>query len=1755
MANLRRTFVQGRMESDLDERLIEDGLYTHALNVVILDSEGSNSTAVENSLSNVKLTNLPLGPNPITLLSYSNEITEKIYWGVKSDTGCYLIEYDPQNDVAVIVLEDTRPIPNRVLDWREDFLITGVDMMVSEDFTKSLMLITDDNIPPLCINIERAKTYAPNGFEKEDIYLIKKPPRFAPKIQPTYVEGTSNYIEEKFLSFSYAYKYLDGEYSALSSYANYVFYPYPFKLDYEVLDNMGMLNSYNAVRITVNTGDKRVTDIQVVFKATHSNNLYIIETFNKENEGWGDNENRSFVFSNNKIYTVLPETEIYRPYDNVPHKAKALVVIGNLIVMGNYLEGFNLTDIKGNQTKLSYILSIISTNLEGISLLFNIGTSGAISNNLFDINFTGTSLIEGSKITLFISLKNSQSPDPRFYNNNFSFILNKAYADASALAQDPDFIFFIEKYITNIFIANYTINPINNSKFESNTTFLIDSFTATHIVIKSPELVFRIDDTPADTSDNPANTHLETINWGFERDSNVLFYEKGSTASIKTNRSLEVGFIYLDPYNRATTVQTQLNNTIFLPHDLAQSRNRLKIAIDAGSNPPATADRYKIVIKSPKLEYQTIYATTFYADGLFRWIKLENDNKDKVAVGDILIFKSDSLGFVPSLIKVKVLEIKDQPKEFIEGNVDTNGDQIKELSGLFMKIKIPAGINMDYVENSFIERTGQNQSKGDNFNMLIGPFTDDVAGVLTDIPILQGTRIDIYLHNVKFGSSGGEHTFERTFFSTADYDNFHDWYEAEVSGTGDFNDSRNGVKKFTGYGPYWDNKWYLEIWNELNGNGQHKSYMDGYVKIYASNGLIILETDEKKTIAQEIYFETEQTFEIINGFHQGNLQNQTDVLPAVIELDFFNCFAQGNGAESYIIKDAFNKNSLNIDLRPSGVQIEKFKAIRRYADLTYSDVFVESGSINGLNVFNTATLNYKELDKQNGSIQKLLSRDNDIVVLKERKAAKVMFRKDILYNADGTSNIVDSSKTLGSEVTYLGSNGVGKHPEGVAVNDFQIYYPNPEQGVITRLSIDGTTPIVTGMKSFFKTLFQTQSNAKMLGCYDPHKNHYVFAIGEEPEKVLQLTCGNTITKENQVGVFKYNFKINDLSGDIILNYNITSGHATIEALFDATNHVVSNVTGLGNITIPRTSLVENIVEVTVTQVGTEILSYQISNVCPVGSQLKIVSIIVNDTGDISKNIVTQFKWGSSPFYNSEDIFTAFPVSKFVTETGTEGVGKFPLNNTVFTMQSIKNALTTGEFKLTECNRMGYLVSNSVYTVADLTAILNSATFLTISGDAQTKGGSFLFNRSGTDEILYLIWDYSDRSPVLTEDFASLFAGGSVTVDVMLNDIIVPADLVIVVPTIISVSIFANPLHGTAIVNLDNTITYTHDGSANLQDTIVYEVSNGLCSSISQIHLSISVLQVVANDDIGIAINTGTGGTAYVNVLQNDTLGGVPINPSDVIVEFISSSDAGITLVGNDVIVAAGVPIGDQTLTYRVSQVGNLSNFDTAVVSVTIVPDDVIVFDADYAVFTYKFNDGRDLDTRSRVVTPNIGQDTNNEYVGWSRLYGFPNNVISGDNITNIENNYIESAGDNTGLAPAFESVVINIKKIKEDFPLENIITIDLRGFWYAVTGVLAVNLKGVFYKGGTIIKHGASEPIPTDRFTFSNPTAIDSIEFVSPDSLVVNNNPAASGGGTVPGSSPPEMYAYSGLRIATFSYDRSTASGSFNMNDTTTPKV
>lgn len=118
-----------------------------------------------------------------------------------------------------------------------------------------------------------------------------------------------------------------------------------------------------------------------------------------------------------------------------------------------------------------------------------------------------------------------------------------------------------------------------------------------------------------------------------------------------------------------------------------------------------------------------------------------------------------------------------------------------------------------------------------------------------------------------------------------------------------------------------------------------------------------------------------------------------------------------------------------------------------------------------------------------------------------------------------------------------------------------------------------------------------------------------------------------------------------------------------------------------------------------------------------------------------------------------------------------------------------------------------------------------------------------------------------------------------------------------------------------------------------------------------------------------------------------------------------------------------------------------------------------IFNADYIVVTYAFTDGSDLDTRTRISNPDIGQNELSTYIGWNRSNEFP---------FESETPILKWAGDNTGTG--FESVLIDLIQLKTQFPQfsGSTITIDMNAMWYGSLGINPVIMNVMMYKGGTM---------------------------------------------------------------------------------------
>ncbi len=208
-----------------------------------------------------------------------------------------------------------------------------------------------------------------------------------------------------------------------------------------------------------------------------------------------------------------------------------------------------------------------------------------------------------------------------------------------------------------------------------------------------------------------------------------------------------------------------------------------------------------------------------------------------------------------------------------------------------------------------------------------------------------------------------------------------------------------------------------------------------------------------------------------------------------VQLDWSNCFAFGNGVESNRIKDDFNAPIMDKGPKVSSTFSGTYKQEHLKTGLIYSGIFVTKDGINNSNQFIQAEKITKQLNPEYGSIQKLFTRNTNMVTFCEDKTLKVLVDKNALFNADGNPQLLSTDSVLGQVIPFAGDFGISKNPESFANYGYRVYYTDRKKGAVLRLSGDGITNIAEkGMLNYFKTSMRDAET--LLGSYDETKDVY-----------------------------------------------------------------------------------------------------------------------------------------------------------------------------------------------------------------------------------------------------------------------------------------------------------------------------------------------------------------------------------------------------------------------------------------------------------------------------------------------------------------------------------------------------------------------------------------------------------------------------------------------------------------------------------------
>tara|TARA_R110001592_G_scaffold247346_3_gene509422 strand:+ start:263 stop:6454 length:6192 start_codon:yes stop_codon:yes gene_type:complete len=246
--------------------------------------------------------------------------------------------------------------------------------------------------------------------------------------------------------------------------------------------------------------------------------------------------------------------------------------------------------------------------------------------------------------------------------------------------------------------------------------------------------------------------------------------------------------------------------------------------------------------------------------------------------------------------------------------------------------------------------------------------------------------------------------------------------------------------------------------------------------VLTSSNPAIFETLPKQENGLDIYYAASEWFKIQD-------HGSEHILP------FYNCYSFGNGVESNRINDDFNTKVLDIDPIASTTIKAQYLEDRRQSGLIFSGIYNSNSDVNDLNQFISAENITKDLNPTYGSIQKLYTRNSDLIALCEEKVIKILANKDALFNANGNSNLLSKNLVLGQSIPFAGEFGISTNPKSFATENYRVYFTDKQKGAVLRLSMDGISVISDyGMTDWFKD--ELKKATDVTASYDRNKNEY-----------------------------------------------------------------------------------------------------------------------------------------------------------------------------------------------------------------------------------------------------------------------------------------------------------------------------------------------------------------------------------------------------------------------------------------------------------------------------------------------------------------------------------------------------------------------------------------------------------------------------------------------------------------------------------------
>jgi len=357
--------------SDKDERLLDEGAMTDALNVSITENGSQTEGVIKAVKGTIAATakdaasQIENGEGLTVIGSVSDHSDGIIYFFCADDDGDgtgpdSIYKYTTSNDEYELVyshatfLNFSRNNPVKADIIKRDFNDTGSNQTV--------IYFNDGVNPPRKINVERAIAgdYAQLGSANLNFALnsIKAAPNMAPSIGfETDANVELNNFTDNVYQFATQVVYNDGEESAISPYSKISFSK---SVAYQGITNSaGLINDDNVCvirpNISINQGSNDfigdVAKIRILAKAGNDGAFFVIDEVdpasNLTRNIYGsdvvvfNSASSEYRWYNEGVYTGVDSVLVNKLFDNIPLKAEGQALAGRRLFYSNYVEGFD----------------------------------------------------------------------------------------------------------------------------------------------------------------------------------------------------------------------------------------------------------------------------------------------------------------------------------------------------------------------------------------------------------------------------------------------------------------------------------------------------------------------------------------------------------------------------------------------------------------------------------------------------------------------------------------------------------------------------------------------------------------------------------------------------------------------------------------------------------------------------------------------------------------------------------------------------------------------------------------------------------------------------------------------------------------------------------------------------------------------------------------------------------------------------------------------------------------------------------------------------------------------------------------------------------------------------------------------------------------------------------------------------------------------------------------------------------------------